>query len=583
MSGESRFSPRGLTPQLFLFFVLPLSILLLIVTVGGVALHQREMRTMVGERDQRAVQAAAKALSNELYHRMSAVQGIVQGIVSNADEPSKKKLDEILAGYQFLQADFEGGLAFLNSDGEVLAATGDPNLWAELQPQNEAQLQGIFKGSGEKAGISQVHFIGQTAFMISAARNPVSGVIAAGAFSPETLIHHTLMDSMSASHGGRAFIVDSQGQVVYQSEEGPGTDGLSEHPGVREALAGGSGSLFIPSQKEHVTAYSKVPLVDWALVLEEPWESISSPTLRFSEYAPLLLLPLVVATLMALWFGTNRIVEPLQALQSRAAQLGWGDYAAIEEPVGGIREIRRLQEELAHLARKVQAAQQGLRDYIGVMTAGQEDERRRLARELHDDTLQSLIGLNQRLQLLRIKSAGISSDVEVGEEINGLQALAEETIQNLRRLTRALRPIYLEDLGLVTALEMLAGEMSSPELTINFLCNGDVIRLSNQVELALYRIAQEALNNITRHAEAAQAKLSIVFEKDTIKLSVVDNGLGFNLPDSPAAFAPCGHFGLLGLHERAEMIGAKLLIQSEPGAGTQVTIRLPVRQENPNS
>ncbi len=171
----------------------------------------------------------------------------------------------------------------------------------------------------------------------------------------------------------------------------------------------------------------------------------------------------------------------------------------------------------------------------------------------------------------------------INEEIDGLQELTDETIQNLRRLTRALRPTYLEDLGLVTALEMLASENSNPHLIVRLKCSGNVIRLSIQEELALYRMVQEALNNVARHAEASQAELRIVFEKDTLDLSVIDDGQGFTLPESPAAFAPTGHFGLLGLHERAEMIGAKLSIQSEPGKGTKVTIVLPIHSENINS
>jgi signal transduction histidine kinase len=156
-----------------------------------------------------------------------------------------------------------------------------------------------------------------------------------------------------------------------------------------------------------------------------------------------------------------------------------------------------------------------------------------------------------------------------------LETLAEQTIENLRRMTRALRPIYLEDLGLVTALEMLVRETSQNNtVNIGFQKMGDEKRLSREVELALYRIAQEALNNIVRHSEAKRAELLISFEEKETKLEVSDNGKGFDMPRSPTDFAPNGHFGLLGMRERADLIGARLEVESTPGKGTRLRVRL---------
>jgi signal transduction histidine kinase len=158
-----------------------------------------------------------------------------------------------------------------------------------------------------------------------------------------------------------------------------------------------------------------------------------------------------------------------------------------------------------------------------------------------------------------------------------LETLAEQTIENLRRQTRALRPIYLEDLGLVAALEMLSQETSqSTGIPVDFRCQGEERRLSPEVELALYRIAQEALSNVTRHAQASQAGVDLRFENQVITLEVSDNGQGFEVPRSPADFAPSGHFGLLGLYERAELIGARLEIRSAPGKGASIRVNMPV-------
>jgi signal transduction histidine kinase len=227
--------------------------------------------------------------------------------------------------------------------------------------------------------------------------------------------------------------------------------------------------------------------------------------------------------------------------------------------------------ELTEMSRKVQAAQEGLRDYIGAITSAQEEERTRLARELHDDTIQAVIALKQRVQLVQnsVKDRGGR------QSLQELGTLAEQTIENLRRLTRALRPIYLEDLGLVTALDMLAHETSqNNHLTVEFQKTGQERRLSHEVELSLYRIAQEALSNVVKHSKATDANLSVFFDTSEIQMEVSDNGNGFVVPNSPTEFAPSGHFGLLGVHERADLIGARLEIESALGKGTRLKVVL---------
>jgi two-component system sensor histidine kinase UhpB len=275
--------------------------------------------------------------------------------------------------------------------------------------------------------------------------------------------------------------------------------------------------------------------------------------------------------LIALWFVASRIVQPLQQLEAKAAALAWGDFDAIREPVGGISEVQHLQMELVEMSHKVNAAQEGLHDYIGAITSAQEEERTRLARELHDDTIQAVIALKQRVQLVR-KS---SKDQNGKQSLEELETLAEQTIENLRRLTRALRPIYLEDLGLVTALEMLTQEIGqNNHLRVDFQKTGQERRLLREVELSLYRIAQEALNNAAKHSKATHAALQIQFDSSEIHMEVSDNGVGFIVPNSPTEFASNGHFGLLGVHERADLIGARLEIESAPGKGTKLKVRL---------
>lgn len=569
MKKFSRFSWRGLTPQLFVIFVLPVIALLLFITFGGLSLHQYSMRTLVGQRDQRAVRAAANSIEEQLHQRKMAIRGLALRASSNI---SKETLTKILNETDYLIPDFEAGFAFMDPSGEVFAYSGDPILWENMDQNLFKAPVGSLPDETQIGVLTSVHPTSNKPVMYVFSPTETN-LLAVGALYPADLLERSLAEIFTNDEESSAFVIDSQGQLLYLRGDLIAGENLDTHPGIKEALADQSGADYIQvGEKEHVVAYSPISSVNWALIIEEPWEAVTSPLLRVTENAPLVLIPVLVLALIVVWFGTRRIIQPLQALESKAAELGWGSYGPIEEPVGGITEIRRLQSELVHLAHKVKAAQQGLRGYIGAITHGQEDERQRLARELHDDTLQALIALNQRIQLAQLSLNGNPESSELVE----IQELTEQTIRNLRRITRALRPIYLEDLGLVAALEMLAQEFQQANnVNVDFHRMGVEERLDPNVELALYRIAQEALSNVTRHAHATKVTIHLTFSLEKLTLQINDDGIGFEVPESPAEFVPSGHYGLLGLFERAEMISAKLEIDSMPGQGTQLTVSLP--------
>lgn len=564
----SRFSWRGATPQLFGLIVLPLSILILVVSFGGLSLHRQAMRIMVGERDERAVRAAASALSEQLNHREKAIHALSL-LAGDAHDPAE--LQNVLLESDYLLPDFDLGLAFFARGGERLAYTGDQVFWAALDP-SLPPLQEAFTRDVPPAFLMVPDPKTGDTVMLFLTVSEKGGPIAVGAFEPTNLVRQALAGVFIAEEGSVVYLANAAGDLLYQSGTPSGGEAPDTHPGIQEALAGNSGTDYVPiAGGEHVVSYSPIAITGWALVIEEPWETVTPPLLQTTEYAPFVLIPAFLLTLIALWFGVRQIVQPLQVLESQAAELGQGNYEAMEDPVGGIAEIQHLQNELIHLAHKVKSAQAGLRGYIGAITTGQEEERRRLARELHDDTLQALIALNQRIHLARLNQP----DPALTTSLVEIQDLTTRTMENLRRLTRALRPIYLEDLGLVAALEVLAKEVQqASHLPVHFHRTGEPRRLPPQTELALYRMAQEALNNIIRHAQASEAQLEIEFSPTAIHLSIQDNGQGFVPPESPAELAPLGHFGLLGLHERAELIGAHLEIRASPGDGTRIEINL---------
>lgn len=559
---------RGLTVQVFAITVLPLTLLLLIITFTSVFRHQQDMRALVGERDERAVESAAVALEAELHHRAANISNLV-ALAEITNKPT------LVTATDDLAADFDGGLAYLTADGQLITTTGDPKMWeAALQNNVSLATPGVLSSASAVQPVFSDPFLdpqSKRTLVIVSEYSPPLQMIVAGAFSPENLANQVLSASYTASELAKIYLLDSSRRPLYTSASGSAEPLDANHPGVTEALRGESGALYVQMEdSEHVIAYSPITPTGWVLITEESWEEVVSPSLEMTQMAPLVIVPVFILALIALWFVATKIVQPLQELEDKAAALAWGDFNAIEESVGGISEVRHLQMELAEMARKVQAAQEGLHDYIGAITAAQEEERMRLAREIHDDTIQSVVALKQRVQLAgKSVRAGSARDA-----LKELETLAEKTVENLRRLTRALRPIYLEDLGLVTALNMLANESSQAgNLKVDFRLIGDERRLPGEVELALYRIAQEALNNVMHHASAKHAMLQITFDKE-IKLEVTDNGAGFIVPKSPTEFAPSGHFGLLGMRERADLIGGRLEVESEIGKGTRLCVKI---------
>lgn len=558
----------GLLVQSFLLVFLPLSLLLLVIAVGGSLLHQQAMRTLIGERDERLARAAAAAIGEQLQQRATAMRGLAQR-AAQMESP-----EEALAETALLLPEFDRGVALFTSDGRLLATSDQRELWQLLSPNLMTAAQEEI--SREDTAFFFAPFDGadsEERTLIVAGR--AGEFTAAGAFSPTAMIRRTLSRFFSGGESVALFVVAPDGEFLYRAGPVPSMDAdPRQHPGIAEALRGEGGTTYLAEREgEHVVAFSPIAPVGWALVIEEPWQTVTDPLLRATEWTPLILVPVLLIALVGLGFSARQIVQPLQALEQRATALAWGDFEAIEEPVGGIAEIQRLQAELIHMAQKVQSAQESLRGYLGAVTAGQEEERRRLARELHDETIQSLIALNQRIQLAQLSL----QDPQQGSQLRDMQRMVSELIANLRRQIHALRPIYLEDLGLAPALEMLAQETSrSQNVSVSFVGEGRIRRLQPEVELALFRIAQEAVNNVVRHAAASSAVVRLAFEPRTVILTVRDDGRGFVVPESPAEMAPQGHFGLLGMHERAELIGAALNLRSEPGAGTHVTVEVPI-------
>ncbi len=380
----------------------------------------------------------------------------------------------------------------------------------------------------------------------------------------DTSFHQASLDTLlhmdSDGHKTQVLLVDKDGQILFASDEVPTIASVnlpgSAHPGESIQKIDGT---------EYIVVSAPVPGRSWQLILREPITYIAEPLIRFEQAMPFVLAIATVISFLTLFFGLRFIVRPLHLLAERARSIGSGDFVAIGKGVGGVDEIEALRKAIDQMAEKIQNYQAGLETYLHAVTRAQEDERSRLARELHDETVQSLIALDHKAQ--KVQRTLDRDPALAHSQLAELRHLLVGATSEVRRFSQALRPSYLEDLGLGPALELLAGESAA-----GFTQIGEPRRLAPDVELAFYRIAQESLNNARRHASAVQIEVTLAFQPKQIKLTVCDDGIGFDTTLTTTYFTRTGHFGLMGIHERALLVGANLQIVTAPGQGVTVTV-----------
>ncbi len=216
---------------------------------------------------------------------------------------------------------------------------------------------------------------------------------------------------------------------------------------------------------------------------------------------------------------------------------------------------------------------ENLRNYVQLATRAQEEERKRISHELHDDTIQLLIALSRQLDAL---TTAKELPEEVREKLESLWNQTDNIVKGVRRLSQDLRPAAIDKLGLLPAIRWLAEEserFSGIKTRVNVI--GKEHQLPEEVAIALYRIIQEALRNASKHSGATRAGIIVEFHTERMRITICDNGKGFNLPDQVGDLAKFGKLGLAGMQERVQLLGGSINMESIPGRGTTITVEAP--------
>ncbi len=360
----------------------------------------------------------------------------------------------------------------------------------------------------------------------------------------------------------------------------------------------------VSDKKEMILAFAPLEMAPWGISIQEPREDVFAPARKLiGTFATLAVI--FIGTALILTIGISRsIVDPLKELIHGADRIARGDLTKPIAPQGSDeigalsqsfesmreklvesresidRHTQELETRVEERTRQINASQRKAEQLLKKVINTGEEERKRIARELHDDTLQELSAALMRIDLCRLHPSEITM-----EKIDTIRGITVNAWDGVLGIVQNLRPTLLDDLGLAAAIKSLL-DLHLAENNINYFINAEGVsdkRFRPEVEITLFRIVQEAVVNIARHAHAENVFVLFKIEGNTVNVDIEDDGDGFDLnllftPGSRDAKDRRG-LGLLGMRERVLLIDGKIELCSMPGLGTRVGIRIPVGHE----
>ncbi|HET8724745.1 MAG TPA: ATP-binding protein [Anaeromyxobacteraceae bacterium] len=510
---------------------------------------------------------------------------------------------------------FPGGAFFLDAAGEVVAEepdrgtrsvaplAGSPEVRLVLETGRPLVTPFVEGRSGEHlyALVPVRDWEGQVTGL-------VGGAIDAGQ-------HHltSMLRYLRQGTEGTAEIVDRAGRVVATTDPGRPTV-TSACTGVRRLVAEGRDASRTcaechagrpqDARGRAVVTTAFVPNAPWAVVARAPSDEVLGVTGPVPPWlAGMILVALGAGALLA-WGASRSIAKPVSALTGAAEVIASGDLSAPvpqagEDEVGRLAQaLEKMRQSLARLIDEVGQANALLEQRVVERTgqlaeanaqlrereaalarlyekvvSAQEDERKRIARELHDDTSQSLAAL-----VMAIDGAEAAIRAGLTPRLEETKALAVRTIEEVHRMILDLRPSVLDDLGLQSAIRWYAERhLSTRGISVRCEFDAEDRRYPAAFETALFRVCQEAMSNVARHAHAEAVLIQLSESEGVIRIEIEDDGRGFE--PSKVSHAERRHFGLMGIEERVEILGGKVSIDSAPGQGTRIHLEVPLPRE----
>ncbi len=341
----------------------------------------------------------------------------------------------------------------------------------------------------------------------------------------------------------------------------------------------------------HLVTYMPLRVIKGGVILEDQTDVVLAVSEQLRRRLLLLGSLALIGAAVGAWLHARYVIRPIEQLEEATRHIAQG---ALEKPVTVDRgdeigmlaqsfdamrlQLKQAQEQRARweeqLEGRVRERTEQVRHLLSMTISAQEEERRRLARELHDDTAQSIASILVGMAALRDSLP--PGQERVREMLERAMAQGSRALAEMRRVIMDLRPSALDDLGFIPAVRAYAEErLGSSGVKLEFQVSGEPRRLHPPVETALFRILQEGVSNVVKHSGATRARITVSFDDGVLEASVEDNGRGFD-PAHVAGGDGLGGVGLEGMRERADLVGAKLEIASQPGSGTRLHVHMPL-------